>query len=213
MFSGIVDHFGNLNSIRAASQGAEFVISTQFTQLELGESIAIDGVCLTVTAIGDREFTCQLSPETLAVTTAAHYKVGQALNLERALRVGDAMGGHWVTGHVDGQVVLAEHRQQGKWLWLSFSGVDEEQQAYLVQKGSVAINGVSLTVNTVTQDGFTVMLIPHTLVRTNLHALKVGQAVNVEWDYLAKLVLKSVTPLISRLKLSTSEQVIEERQP
>ncbi len=186
MFSGIVDHCGKL--VSAPSHQTQFWVTSQFNDLILGESIAVDGMCLTVVDLRDGQFACELSPETLRITIAAHYQIGQALNLERAMRLNDRLSGHFVTGHIDETLSVGNINVYDEFIEVQFSDVSSKNQRYLLQKGSVAINGVSLTVNQVDRNGFSIMLIPHTLERTHLSDLKVGQRVNVEWDYLAKLI-------------------------
>lgn len=188
MFSGIVDHTGTVEKIIQKPKGLLFRIRSQFTDFSLGESIAIDGMCLTVTNSDTHTFECELSPETLNVTIAGHYQVGQSLNLERAMRMNDRIGGHLVTGHIDETLIVNKKIHHDDFVELHFSVPSKKSQAYLISKGSVTINGVSLTVNTIDQNGFSVMLIPHTLERTNLSNLDAGTQVNVEWDYVAKII-------------------------
>lgn len=192
MFTGIVDHCGQITDIKSGQEHCTISVSSKFTDLDLGESIALDGACLTVTAHTPTQFTVELSPETMRLTKAKEYKVGTQLNLERALRLMDRLGGHFVTGHVDGLCQVAAIRPQDKFTELHFSHVPDIYKKFLVKKGSVAVDGVSLTINDVTRNGFTVMLIPHTLERTNLSDLQIGDQVNVEFDYLAKLVLNQL---------------------
>lgn len=193
MFTGLIDHTATIQSIEKTSDDMTLVISHAFGELFLGESIAIDGVCLTVTQFDKNTFHCQLSPETLRLTTASYYQVGQRVNCERAMSAGDRFGGHMVTGHVDGVIAVADIEHQADFSVVRFAGVDAESMPLLVSKGSVTINGVSLTVNAVTADGFSVTLIPHTLSITNLKLLEKGQNVNIEYDYLAKLVQRNLS--------------------
>ena len=186
MFTGIIDHQGEILAIRERSGAVSFDIKTQFPDCQLGESISVNGVCLTVTAFENGFFSVDLSSETLVCTTAGDWAVGQLVHLERALRVGDRLGGHWVTGHVDAGVQVAQRRQDGDCLFLAFTGVQSEHTRFLVKKGSVALDGVSLTVNDVAPDGFDVMLIPQTLEITHLNELRVGDSLNIEYDYLLK---------------------------
>ena len=188
MFSGIVDHLGEIISIEKIDTGFCFRVQTTFSDITLGESIAIDGVCLTATSEGDNVFSCDVSPETCSVTTLNDYKKGQQVNLERALKVGDSLGGHWVTGHVDDVASIKNLELDGEFTNMTIALDDSSARRYLVPKGSVAINGVSLTINEVFSDSFSVMLIPHTWQRTQFQFLSKGAGVNVEFDYLAKLV-------------------------
>ena len=186
MFSGIVDHVGHIVEIRDDGAQRHWVIDTQFAVLTLGESIAVNGICLTVSAMDQQRFTCTLSPETLSVTAASSYGVGSAVNLEAALRVGDRLGGHWVSGHVDGTIAVLKICPNQDCTLIEMARPMDA--VGLFAKGSVTVDGVSLTVNSVSADRFSVMLVPHTLANTTLHRLVVGDRVNVEWDHLAKMV-------------------------
>ena len=199
MFSGIVDHCGTLISVESQENQAKFWIASQFVDFALGESIAVDGICLTVMDLRDNQFACVLSAETLSITRADQYQPGQILNLERAIRFSDRVSGHFVMGHVDETISVADIRQHNECREIVFSAISEQSCAYLVGKGSVAINGVSLTVNQVYHNSFNIMLVPHTLERTNLSDLKTDQSVNVEWDYMAKLVARQLKCMDSAL--------------
>jgi riboflavin synthase len=192
MFTGIVDHCGQISSIEKNDTKYSVAITSDFSDLELGESIAIDGACLTVVSFANRQFTVELSPETMRLTTAGQYKEKGMVNLERSLRLSDRLSGHFVTGHVDGVCRVHAIQAHNEFLEIAFKDIDQEHRPFLVKKGSVAINGVSLTLNEVSEEGFKIMLIPHTLQRTNLAHLQVGECVNVEYDYLAKLVCKQI---------------------
>jgi len=189
MFTGIIDHCAMISDIAERNNQLMLTLSTQFSELQAGESIAVDGICLTVNEIAGQQFTCDISPETLRLTTAQFFTVGQQVNLERALRASDRFGGHFVMGHVDcyGQVQYCQ--QQGDFIQLVFADLADQARVYLVKKGCVTVNGVSLTINAVTAEGFSVMLIPHTLARTNLVHLKAKDKVNIEYDYLARVIL------------------------
>jgi riboflavin synthase len=186
VFTGIVDHIGEILAVRKRSDAVSFDIQTRFEDCQLGESICVDGICLTVTASKSDVFSVDLSPETLSCTAASGWKQGQVLHLERALRVGDRLGGHWVTGHVDTTVQVDDVRYEGDCLFLQLRGVKQQHARYLVEKGSVTLDGVSLTVNQVGEEGFSVMLIPQTLQITHFDALTRGQKLHVEYDYLLK---------------------------
>jgi riboflavin synthase len=157
--------------------------------LELGESVAINGCCLTVIAADGGRFEVQAGPETLARTNLGARRAGDRVNLERALKVGDRLGGHFVQGHVDTTATLRERRPDGEWESLAFT-IDPAWAPLLVPKGSIAVDGVSLTLVSVESDGFSVMLIPHTLAVTTLGLIGPGDAVNIEADMLAKHVQK-----------------------
>ncbi|MDF3055629.1 MAG: ribE [Gammaproteobacteria bacterium] len=190
MFSGYISDCGYLKEIKKTAQGVRFCITSTYERLERGESIAVDGACLTVTDILQDSFFCDLSPETLACTRAGRLVEGDRVNLERSICLNDRLNGHLVTGHVDQTCLLKKKNVLSEYTQLSFSGVHLEAFAFIVPKGSVAINGVSLTLNNVEKDVFDIMLIPETLAKTNLSELEAGDYVNVEFDYFAKLVAK-----------------------
>ena len=188
MFSGIVDHCGTIIKLEHSQNGLHALIDTQFTNLQAGESIAVDGICLTVVKPHHQQFYCDISPETLTLTTAADFTIGCKVNLERALCFGDHVGGHLVSGHIDQQATVKTVQQQ-EFVSIVVTNIIAEHMNYLVKKGSVAINGVSLTINEVSMDSFEVMLIPHTFERTNLSLLNPGSAVNLEFDQLVKTTI------------------------
>lgn len=178
---------GTLRRRASTRTGAALTLEHAFKELALGESIAVNGVCLTVTAFDATTFQVEASEETLRVTSLANLHPGAKLNLERALRVGDRLGGHMVSGHVDGLAVVSAVRPIGDAVRVTFTPPIELRR-YLAPKGSVTLDGVSLTVNHVDADGFQVMLIPHTRAVTTLGALAVGSKVNLEVDVLARYV-------------------------
>ncbi len=188
MFTGFIHHTGKILQINTAHDGKRFLIACDYIDLDQGESIAVNGVCLTAVDCAPNQFYCDVSPETLAVTTASQLQIADAVNLERSLRVNDRLHGHFVMGHVDQVCELAAKKLFTDYAEYTFDQVAEKNKALLVPKGSIAINGVSLTLNLITQTSFTVMLIPETLRNTNLALLQVGDWVNVEYDYLAKIV-------------------------
>lgn len=188
MFTGIVDHCAEITAISHANNAMQLSIQTQFSDLKLGDSICVDGICLTVTHINQDRFDCDLSPETLQLTNAKNYVVGSRVNVERAMQLSDRLNGHFVTGHVDGVITIKNIEKQNEFYCCVFSNIKPQHFSLLTTKGSVCINGVSLTINSLDENGFSVMLIPHTWQRTNLHRLVENDSVNVEYDYLAKLV-------------------------
>lgn len=205
MFTGIVDHTGRISSIQSTSTGLRFTIQTSFNDMKEGESISVDGVCLTVLNPKPQVFECDLSPETLSLTIGRNYREQSELNIERALLQGDRMGGHYVTGHVDQTAKVSSRIQHGEFTELRFEGINPTYGNLLVKKGSITVNGVSLTVNEVGtgSDGkplFTVMLIPHTLERTNLKNLSVGDQVNLEFDWMTKIIVREVQTVLQNLK-------------
>lgn len=189
MFTGIVDHCGEIKNIESFSEGFRLSILSQFPGFTLGESIAVDGICLTVTKAEKNLFYCDLSPETCHLTTAKHFKAGQFVNLEKALTLNALLGGHVVTGHVDTEITAKEVFKMDTFWKVDFEIPHKTYLKYLVKKGSIALNGVSLTVNDVHHDQFSVMIIPHTLEKTNLRNLTAGKRVNAEWDYFARYLI------------------------
>jgi riboflavin synthase len=191
MFTGLIEELGSLEELRRGGGHTDVTVATALPmqELVLGESIAVNGACLTVTAFGGGRFTADISPETLGRTTLAGLARGARVNLERALRLSDRLGGHLVTGHVDGLARLVARERQGNAWRLAFQ-LDAELARMLVAKGSVAIDGISLTVNEVAAERFTVMIIPHTLERTTLSACEVGAEVNIETDLIGKYVAR-----------------------
>ena len=194
MFTGLIDHCGVLKKIHKKSDICELSIETRFNDLVIGESIAVDGVCLTVTAFDGGMFSCEVSPETRKLTVVEHYQPGTQINLERALRLSDRLGGHFVTGHVDQTARVKEKNAIGDYIEVSIEMLEgsHDHQNFLIKKGCIAINGVSLTINDVSDRGFKLMLIPHTLVKTNLSHLLVGDRVNIEFDWLTKIVQRQL---------------------
>lgn len=189
MFTGIVDRCGTIAERLPTADGLALRVECGYDDLGEGESIAVDGACLTARDVGQGFFWCDLSPETLERTTCRAWEPGARVNLERALRVGDRMGGHHVQGHVDETAAVATIATHGEFTEMEIAGVGQQGKRWLVSKGSVAVSGVSLTVNEVTPNGFRLMLIPHTLARTNLRLLKVGDRVNVEYDWMVKIIV------------------------
>ena len=193
MFTGLVESLGRIEKWVAEESGRRFTISwpdlPAADPLKLGESVAINGCCLTVVAAAGDRFEVQAGPETLARTSFGGKRAGDRVNLERALRVGDRLGGHFVQGHVDTTATLREQRNEGEWVFLGFV-IDSEWTPLMVPKGSIAVDGVSLTLVEVRHYGFSVMLIPHTLAVTTLGLIQPGDRVNIETDILAKHVQK-----------------------
>ena len=191
MFTGLIEDLGTLRDIRTGADQARLTVATglPMAELTLGESIAINGVCLTVTSFGDGAFSADVSPETLSCTSLGHLSRGARVNLERALRLSDRLGGHLVTGHVDGQARIIECRKDGN-AWRFNFQTNAAVSFFLVAKGSVTIDGISLTVNDVSDDTFSLVVIPHTLAMTTLQDRKVGDAVNVETDLIGKYVAR-----------------------
>ena len=191
MFTGLVQMLGRIARKDPAGNGVTVRIETPepLEDVALGESIAVDGACLTVTSFEPGAFTVDASPETLARTTLGDRSIGDPVHLERALRVGDRLGGHMVLGHVDGLGSLVSTRISGDYTFLTYEA-PPEVLPYLVPKGSIAVDGVSLTVNEIEGSRFSVAIIPHTSTETHLTRRAVGEHVNLEADVLAKHVAR-----------------------
>ncbi len=196
MFTGLVESLGTVQSLTAAGGGRELVVSAPALagQLVLGESVAINGTCLTVVQHDAETCRFEVGPETLLRTTLGVLRVQDRVNLERALKVGDRMGGHMVQGHVDGVGRIVRKERDGAWVMMGFT-CPPELTVQMIPKGSIAVDGISLTLVDVTRDGFGVMLIPHTLELTTLGFKQIGDAVNLETDLLAKYVKKYLDAL------------------
>jgi riboflavin synthase len=191
MFTGLVEALATVRQIEADGAGRHLILTAPnlASELQVGESVAVNGACLTVVEHDAQTCRFQAGPETLARTNLGELLPGDRVNLERALRVGDRLGGHWVQGHVDGLGRIAERVRQGEWEVVWFT-CPPPLAAQMVPKGSVAVDGVSLTLVDVAAERFSVALIPHTLSHTTLGFKQPGATVNLETDILAKYVWK-----------------------
>lgn len=188
MFTGIIEAQGQIAAIEHVGGDARMTIAARSGYLQgvnLGDSIAVNGVCLTAAAFSADGFVADLSAETLNGTSANQWRVGQAANLEKALTPNKPLGGHMVSGHVDGIGHLIEKHEDARGWRLSFAA-PKAIAKYIARKGSITIDGISLTVNTVEQNRFGVMIVPHTWTNTTLGTLAVGDAVNLEVDLIAR---------------------------
>ncbi len=209
MFTGIVEELGKIKSCKQGEQGYKLVIwgESVSKDLSLGDSIAVNGVCLTVSHFHSGEvFEVDVMPETMRNTNLQELGAGSLVNLERALQPGSRMGGHFVNGHVDGNINLLYKRPEGNAIVMGFSAAPENLR-YIVKKGSVAIDGVSLTVVDILSEGFSVSLVPHTLEVTTLGQKRTGQTFNLEVDILGKYVERFLENFISEKKES-KEQIL-----
>lgn len=191
MFTGLVEALGTVHAVTDNGPGRVLEIAEVrlAPELALGESVAVNGVCLTVVASSPDTFRFEVGPETLGLTNLGDLGAGSRVNLERSLRAGDRLGGHIVQGHVDGVGQLAKRRRDREWETLWFT-CPTELTRQMVRKGSLAVDGVSLTLVDVTSAGFSVALIPHTLAVTTLGIKAPGDSVNLETDLFAKYVAK-----------------------
>ena len=192
MFTGLVEGIGEIVERKATSGGCRLRIATALApELKPGDSLAVNGVCLTVVAADNDGVHMDVSPETARITTLGGIRRGALVNLERPLRADARLGGHFVQGHVDGTGTVEELRQDGDsyWLTVMFAPV---LAPYIVRKGSIAVNGISLTVAGVDDRRFDVQIIPYTWTHTNLHSTRASDPVNLECDILGKYVARSV---------------------
>ncbi len=186
MFTGLIADLGAISALERDELGARLEIATALAgELAPGDSVAVNGVCLTATEVNGSGFRAEAMAETLRRSSLGCLSEGSRVNLELPLRATDRLGGHFVQGHVDGTGVIRDVREEGFASVIELSAPSELCR-YLVEKGSVALDGVSLTVSALTPEGFAVSLIPETLERTNLGTLKEGAIVNIEVDVLAK---------------------------
>jgi riboflavin synthase len=189
VFTGLVADMGEVIDVERSSDGSRLrVASRLIPEVKEGDSVSVDGVCLTATQVGAGSFSTDVMNETLRLTSLAEIRAGSAVNLELAMRADDRLGGHVVQGHVDGLGTLTEVAPDGFAKRLTINPSDPGMLRYLVLKGSITVNGVSLTVAGLDERSFTVSLIPETLERTNLGQIEAGATVNLEVDVLAKYV-------------------------
>ncbi|MBK6453316.1 MAG: riboflavin synthase [Proteobacteria bacterium] len=196
MFTGIVQGVGTVRAIEPRGGDVTLVFDTagvSLADIELGGSIAVSGVCLTATRFDAASFAADVSRETLSLTTLGDWVVGSRVNLEKALLAGQALGGHYVTGHVDGVGQLVSRHDDARSVRMEFR-VPPELARYVARKGSICIDGVSLTVNGARGDRFDVNLVPHTLEVTTLGGLQAGSRVNLEVDIIARYVERMMHP-------------------
>jgi len=191
MFTGIVEGIGTVRNIRLLGSEAIVTIGapTSFSDCHPGDSLSVDGVCLTITGVRGDLFTLDVSAETLERTTLGAIKQGAVVNLERALRLSERLGGHLVSGHVDGTGTLEKIEKMQR-SWIIQIGIDEPLRRYLIEKGSVAVDGISLTINRCMGNSFDVTIIPQTASMTTILRKKVGDRVNIEIDMISKYVEK-----------------------
>ncbi|MBQ7237539.1 MAG: riboflavin synthase [Bacteroidales bacterium] len=191
MFTGIIEEIGHVKSLHRGAKSFTLEVEADVVMqgTQVGDSIATNGVCLTVTSLTGHGFTADVMPETVQRTALGELKAGSPVNLERALSLQTRLGGHIVSGHIDGTGRIADRRQDDNALWLTVE-CDSRLLRYIIEKGSITIQGVSLTVARVDSESFAVSLIPHTQAATTLHAARVGDLVNLENDIIAKYVEK-----------------------
>jgi riboflavin synthase len=190
MFTGLIEALGEVAEVKRTAAGFRLRVSTALApELTPGDSLAVNGVCLTVVAADDTGIHADISPETARVTTLGTLTRGVAVNLEQPLRADARLGGHFVQGHVDATGTIAEIRPDGDSVWLTVK-FPPALAPYIVRKGSIAVNGISLTIAGVDDRQFDVQIIPYTWEHTNLHAARQGEPVNIECDILGKYVAR-----------------------
>jgi len=189
MFTGIVEEMGAITVMRKTLAGTKLTIlaSTVMGDLKIGDSVSVDGICLTVVSRSERDFSVEVSPETLSVTTLGNFAVGMPVNLERAMRLNERIGGHLVAGHVDGVGVIRNRRQDANAIMFAIEA-PQHILRYCVIKGSITVDGISLTINDVNEKGFSVAIIPHTAKVTTLGLKQMNDPVNLESDLIGKYV-------------------------
>jgi riboflavin synthase len=189
MFTGIIEGLGTICGLRTGGDGQRLTVAADFALegTRIGDSIAVNGACLTVVTLDGRRFQADVSPETAARTAFSRSRIGERVNLERALRLSDRIDGHLVSGHIDAVGVLSGRQKKGNAIFIGFQ-VPPALTRYMIEKGSVAVDGVSLTLNRVSAGGFEVCVIPHTAGLTTVGFKPVGAAVNIETDLIGKYV-------------------------
>ena len=211
MFTGIIEHLGKVTQIKKQADSAVIVvdIAQMSKDVNSGDSIAINGACLTVTHIKGSEVSFDVSTETLSKTTIGELKTSDRINVESSLRIGDKLGGHFVTGHVDGVGSISRKESETGQCTMWFS-VSKELANMMIKKGSVAVDGISLTIVELEEKSFSVALIPYTLEETSLGFKKVGQKVNIETDMLGKWV-KRILVTDDKAVSGITEEMLKEK--
>ena len=196
MFTGIIEGTGTISGIKPAGQSRRMAINADYEldNTKIGDSIAVNGACLTVVSFSGKRFEVDVSPETVAKTTLGKAKIGDRLNLERALCISDRIDGHLVSGHIDGIGTIKSRKTQENAIIITFN-VPRTVAYYIIKKGSVAVDGISLTVNECDHESFQVSIIPHTAKLTTFAFKKISDSVNVETDMIGKYVERFVTQI------------------
>ena len=214
MFTGIVEEMGGITVMNKSLAGAKLTIlaSTVMSDLKIGDSVSVNGICLTVVSRSERDFSVEVSPETLSVTTLGSFAVGMPVNLERAMKLNERIGGHLVAGHVDGVGVIRGRQQDANAIVFTI-GAPPEILRYCVTKGSITVDGISLTINAVTEQGFSVAIIPHTAKVTILGLKQVNDTVNLESDLIGKYVerLLQERSQLSKPAISIDTEYLQKR--
>jgi riboflavin synthase len=204
MFTGIIEGLGTVTAVRSSGPAKRLTVETDFdlSGSKIGDSVSVSGACLTVVYMAARRFDVDVSPETLAKTTFGAARVGERVNLERAMRLSDRIDGHLVSGHIDGTGVIDSRETAGNAVVVAVS-VPESLARYMIVKGSVAVDGISLTINSLEPGRFSVSIIPHTAGLTTIGFKQKGERVNIETDMIGKYVEKFITTQHPPQKLPT----------
>ena len=213
MFTGIIEGLGNIAGIRSAGQGKRLTIEADFPldRTKLGDSISVNGACLTAVRIEGRRFEVDVSPETLHITTFNTAKIGDRVNLERSLRLSDRIDGHLVAGHIDGTGVISRREPHANAVIVTIT-VAESLTRYMIVKGSIAVDGISLTINDCNNSSFSVSIIPYTAQLTTIGFKTRGERVNIETDMIGKYVERFVRGELPGGKSPTSGAPALDRQ-
>lgn len=201
MFTGLVAELGTIKTMKKGAKSYQLTIEADklAKTLKIGESIAVNGACLTVVAFTEKDFTVDVMPETVRMSTISSYKSGEKVNLEKTLRLQDGLDGHIVSGHIEGigQIILKKKEDIASLVTIR---TPAELTRYIIKKGSIAVDGISLTVTDVTEDTFTVSLIPHTAKETTLGFKNIGDSVNIETDIIGKYVERMLSSSCNKEK-------------
>ena len=209
MFTGIIEGLGTVSAVRPGGQGKRLAVEADFdlNQTKIGDSICVSGACLTAVKIDSRHFEVDISPETLQMTTFSQAKVGQRVNIERALRLSDRIDGHLVSGHIDGVGKIQQRETLGNAIIVTIE-VPESLTGYMISKGSVAVDGISLTINTCAAGSFSISIIPHTAKLTTIGFKNKGDPVNIETDMLGKYVERFMSARPGRNDVKTEKDSV-----
>jgi riboflavin synthase len=210
MFTGIIEGLGTISGIQPSNQGKKITVKSDFflENTKIGDSIALNGACLTAVEIRGNSFQVDVAPETLSMSILSHAKIGDRVNLERALRLSDRLDGHLVSGHVDGIGKIKERKNQGNAIIITVE-IPDTISRYIIKKGSVAVDGVSLTVNACNSNSFQISIIPHTAKLTTVGFKRIGDQVNIETDMIGKYIERFITQKAGDSESQTNRSSID----
>ena len=210
MFTGIIEGLGSIIQIAKSDYGMRLTVESDFIldEVKIGDSMSVNGACLTVIKIEGKRFQADVSPETLEKTNFKKAKIGERVNLERALRFSDRINGHLVTGHIDGTAIVKSRRETGNAIIFSFE-ISRSLTGYIIKKGSIAIDGISLTINNCDENNFEVSIIHHTAGLTTIGFKKAGDKVNIETDIIGKYVERFVAGIAEKNTKEKSSSILD----